>query len=97
MKDGAASHYGCGTGCRRDVNSTMACALVAKKLHVTVIHVEAGLRTGDLNRPFPEEFNRWVGKIAPEFRLPMCPPKAESRARLLGVLNELGLLSAARI
>ena len=41
-----------------DVTSTMACAIVAKKLGVKVAHVEAGIRSFDLS--MPEEINRMV-------------------------------------
>ena len=41
-----------------DVNSTVACSLVAAKMDVPVAHVESGLRSGD--RKMPEEINRIV-------------------------------------
>ncbi|SDX92907.1 UDP-N-acetylglucosamine 2-epimerase (non-hydrolysing) [Lutibacter oricola] len=41
-----------------DVTSTMACAIVAKKLNTKVTHVEAGIRSFDLT--MPEEINRMV-------------------------------------
>ncbi|WP_339709600.1 UDP-N-acetylglucosamine 2-epimerase (non-hydrolyzing) [uncultured Kriegella sp.] len=41
-----------------DVTSTMACAIVAKKAGIDVAHIEAGIRSGDMN--MPEEINRIV-------------------------------------
>jgi UDP-N-acetylglucosamine 2-epimerase (non-hydrolysing) len=41
-----------------DVNSTMACTIVAKKLNIKVAHVEGGIRSFDLT--MPEEINRIV-------------------------------------
>jgi len=41
-----------------DVTSTMACAIVAKKLLVPVAHIEGGIRSGDMT--MPEEINRIV-------------------------------------
>jgi len=48
-----------------DVNSTVACTLVATKLWVPVAHVEAGLRSFD--RKMPEEINRVVTDAISDF------------------------------
>jgi len=48
-----------------DTTSTLCGALAGFYTHVPVGHVEAGLRTGDLAAPFPEEFNRVLaGRVA---------------------------------
>ena len=41
-----------------DVNSTMACAITAKKMNIKVAHIEAGIRSNDIS--MPEEINRMV-------------------------------------
>ena len=46
-----------------DTTSVMATALAAFHRRIRVAHVEAGLRTGDLASPFPEEMNRRVADL----------------------------------
>lgn len=47
-----------------DTTTAMAVSIACFNLGVKVAHVEAGLRTHDLNAPFPEEFNRRVVALA---------------------------------
>ena len=48
-----------------DTTTVMTTALACFYLGIRFAHVEAGLRTGDLRQPFPEEFNRIVaGRLA---------------------------------
>ncbi|HPD13573.1 MAG TPA: UDP-N-acetylglucosamine 2-epimerase (non-hydrolyzing) [Planctomycetota bacterium] len=61
-----------------DVNSTVACSLVAVKLGIKVGHVEAGLRSGD--RSMPEELNRIVTDAVSDL---LFTTEAGARANLL--------------
>ena len=65
-----------------DVNSTVACSLVGAKLHVPVAHVEAGLRSFDLN--MPEEINRMVTDILSKYCF-TTSPEAEVNLKKEGV------------
>jgi UDP-N-acetylglucosamine 2-epimerase (non-hydrolysing) len=62
-----------------DVNSTVACTLVAAKLGVRVAHVEAGLRSFD--RTMPEEINRLVTDALADLLLTPSPDADENLRR----------------
>ena len=48
-----------------DTTSAFAIALAAFHRKIPVLHLEAGLRTYNLDHPYPEEFNRQaIGRIA---------------------------------
>ncbi len=70
-----------------DTSTTLASALAAFYARVPVGHVEAGLRTGDMQAPWPEEANRRL--TAPLTRLHFAPTE-RSRGNLLaeGVAND---------
>jgi UDP-N-acetylglucosamine 2-epimerase (non-hydrolysing) len=61
-----------------DVNSTLACALVGTKLCIPVVHLEAGLRSGD--RRMPEEINRLATDAIADV---LWTPSADADANLL--------------
>jgi UDP-N-acetylglucosamine 2-epimerase (non-hydrolysing) len=62
-----------------DVNSTLACALVACKLGIKVAHVEAGLRSTD--RTMPEEINRLLTDQISDLLLTPSPDGNENLLR----------------
>jgi UDP-N-acetylglucosamine 2-epimerase (non-hydrolysing) len=59
-----------------DVTSTMACAIVAQKLHIPVAHVEAGIRSGDWS--MPEEINRLVTDSITNYFFTTTPEATET-------------------
>ena len=62
----------------------MAAALTAFYRHVPFVHVEAGLRTGDLQAPWPEELNRRIASLVTTLHFPPTERAAEN-LRLEGV------------
>lgn len=62
-----------------DVNSTMACTLVAQKRGIKTIHVEAGIRSGD--KGMPEEINRMVTDSICDYLLPPSQDAVENLLR----------------
>jgi UDP-N-acetylglucosamine 2-epimerase (non-hydrolysing) len=71
-----------------DTTTTMAAALAAFHRGIAVGHVEAGLRTGDLANPWPEEANRRIAGILA--RRHYCPTE-----RAAGALRAEGVAEAA--
>jgi UDP-N-acetylglucosamine 2-epimerase (non-hydrolysing) len=65
-----------------DVNSTLACSLVASKLGIKVAHVEAGLRS--LDRTMPEEINREVTDLLSDYLFTTCED-ANANLRRIGI------------
>lgn len=63
-----------------DTTTTLAAAMAGFYLGIPVGHVEAGLRTFDLQAPFPEEFNRQVASKVTRWHF---APTAVSRQNLL--------------
>ena len=63
-----------------DTSTASACALAAFHRRIPIGHVEAGLRTGDLGKPFPEEMNRRVVDAVGDW---LFAPTATSRENLL--------------
>ncbi len=49
-----------------DTTTVMASAMAAFYNNIAIAHVEAGLRTGDIYAPWPEEFNRRVASVITE-------------------------------
>jgi len=67
-----------------DTTTVMVTAMTAFFLGIKFAHVEAGLRTGDLRAPFPEEFNRLVASRLAAWHF--CPTKrAVANLRTEGV------------
>lgn len=62
-----------------DTTTVMAASMVAFYHRKPIVHVEAGLRTGDLDAPWPEEFNRRVAGIVANLH---CAPTETAAAAL---------------
>ncbi len=63
-----------------DTSTTFVTALACFYLHIPVGHVEAGLRTWNIESPFPEEFNRQAVSIVSRFNF---APTEQAKENLL--------------
>lgn len=63
-----------------DTTTVMVTALLAFHLHIRIGHIEAGLRTGNLQNPFPEEANRRIADLVASLYF---APTLQSRENLL--------------
>ncbi|AYC32034.1 UDP-N-acetylglucosamine 2-epimerase (non-hydrolyzing) [Pseudomonas cavernae] len=63
-----------------DTTTSFVAALAAFHRHIPVAHVEAGLRTGDVNSPWPEEANRHLTAVIASLHF---PPTRRARDNLL--------------
>ncbi len=64
-----------------DTTTTMAASLCAFYEKIKIAHVEAGLRTGDITSPFPEELNRRVTTLISDLHFAPTPLSAENLLR----------------
>ncbi|MGP9613499.1 non-hydrolyzing UDP-N-acetylglucosamine 2-epimerase [Brachybacterium sp. AOP42-B2-9] len=62
-----------------DTSTVMSAAVAAFNRHIPVIHLEAGLRSGDINSPFPEEANR---KLTSQIAALHLAPTSTSKGNL---------------
>ena len=73
-----------------DTSSAAAAAIAAFHRRIPVIHVEAGLRTGDIDSPFPEELNRQL--IARTAALHLAPTAEAGRNLLAEGIDAVSIL-----
>ncbi|MBC7192118.1 UDP-N-acetylglucosamine 2-epimerase (non-hydrolyzing) [Marinobacter sp.] len=68
-------------GVHGDTTTTMAASLAAYYQQIPVFHVEAGLRTGNIYAPWPEEMNRRIVGTLANLHFAPTPKAAENLAR----------------
>lgn len=73
-----------------DTTTSTAAALAAFYAGIPVVHLEAGLRSGDITSPFPEEANR---KITSQISALHLAPTSESKANLVGESIDPGTIA----